>query len=249
MSQEKPLIYTSRFKVKGHDVNADKYITIPNLLKNMQECSLQHARQLKTSVWDMEEDEISWVLLRKEMNVIEPLRLDDEFTIITYPSGFDKFFAYRDYLVFNEQKKLITAASSTWTLINTETRKLSKIPEKILKIGTPENLKFLTQAKKSIQLVDDLAKVDARKVRPYDLDWNNHINNIVLVRYMVEVIMEKGVKDQEISKLLVHFKNEVKLDEVLDVWLSEKEKTYSSVLKMSDDKVVASCTINLANNA
>ncbi len=240
MSQEKPLIYTSRFTVKGHDVNADKYITIPNLLKSMQECSLQHARQLKTSVWDMEEDEISWVLLRKELNVIEPLQLDDVYTIITYPSGFDKFFAYRDYLVFNEEKKLVAAASSTWTLINTATRKLSKIPDKILKIGTPDDLKFLTQANKRIDLSeDDLKKVDTRKVRPYDLDWNNHINNIVLVRYMAEAIKERKVRDQDVSKLLVHFKNEVSLGESVDVWLSDGAKTYSSILRLND-KVVAS---------
>ena len=32
-----PLVFSSKFVVKGHDVNSDKFITIPALLRYMQE--------------------------------------------------------------------------------------------------------------------------------------------------------------------------------------------------------------------
>ena len=245
MRKQNPLVYTHRYKVTGHDVNADKFLTIPSLLKAMQECSLQHARALKTSVWDMEEDHISWVLIRKELKIIVPLQLDDMYTIITYPSGFDKFFAFRDYLVFNEEKKLIAAASSTWTLIDTDTRKLSKIPSKILEIGSPKELKFLSQADRVMGKPESWNTVDTRKIRPYDLDWNSHVNNIVLVRYMLESYKSDGVEDQEITRLLVHFKNEISIGKQVEVQVGSKEGARHTILKSEESKVVAACRIKL----
>ena len=241
-----PLVYTTKFSVNGHDVNSNKFLTIPALLKNMQEASLQHARRLKTSVWDMTEDSMTWVLVRKEIKIISPLKLDGIYSILTYPSGFDKFLAYRDYLIFDSEKKLVVGASSTWTLLQTESRKLVKIPQKILDIGAPEDIRFLAQPEKSIVMPDDLLIADQRKVRPYDLDWNNHINNIVLVRYVMEAIKRDGVQDEDISKILVHFKNELTLHEVVNVLQSKKENSYFSILKeLNTERDIVLCKVAL----
>ena len=249
MNTETPLVYTARFKVKGHDVNSEKYITIPSLIRKMQECSLQHARNLKTSVWDMTEDAISWVLIRNQLKIIDHPKLDDEITIITYPSGFDKFFAFRDFLVFDADKKLIAGASSTWTIIDLNTRKLTKIPEKIINIGTPKNLKFLAHADKILKLTSILEQVDERSVRPYDLDWNNHVNNIVLSRFLLESSKSLGIEDHHISKLLFHFKNEVNLGDSISVMSGKDEESITTVLKnKAKDQVIAAAKVNLRSD-
>ncbi len=230
-----PLIYSIKFTVKGHDVNSNKFITIPALLKTMQEASLQHARSLKTSVWDMVEEKLTWVLIRKELKIISPLTMDNTYTILTYPSGFDKFFAYRDYLIFDSNKKLVVGASSTWTLLQTETRKLIKIPQQILDIGVPKDTRFLAQPEKSISFPEVLEMGGQRRVRPYDLDWNNHVNNIVLIRFMVESLKSGGVEDENISKILVHFKNELKLNETVNILENKSENTCYSILKETEN--------------
>lgn len=231
-----PLIYSTKFRVNGHDVNQNGHITIPALLKNMQEASLQHARQLKTSVWDMTEEKLTWVLVRKELKILLPLKMDKSYTVLTYPSGFDKFLAYRDYLVFDENKKLAVGASSTWTLLQTDTRKLIKIPTNILDIGVPKDTRFLSQPDKSISLPDDMEDIDSRQVRPYDLDWNNHVNNIVLVKFMMETLKSQGVEDDHISKILVHFKNELKLSEKVNISQVRDGDTVHSVLHNAESE-------------
>ena len=234
------LVYSSKFKVRGHDVNIHKKMTIPSLLRNMQEASLQHARILNTSAWDMEDDKITWVLIRKEIKFLHPLNLDETYTILTYPSGFEKFFAYRDYLIFDQNKKLVVGASSTWTLIQTEERKLMKIPEKILEIGAPKNTRFLPQPEKILKLPMDLEVKDLRKVRAYDLDWNNHVNNIVLIRYIMESIKQNGIEDDQINKLIVHFKNELHLHQGVKVkQATDKNEIFSALLEEESGKEIA----------
>jgi len=241
-----PLVFSSKFDVKGHDVNINKTITIPVLLRYMQEASLLHARQLKTSVWDMTEEKMTWVLVRKEMKIITPLKLDESYTILTYPSGFDKFLAYRDYLIFNTNKKMVVGASSTWTLLKTDSRKLIKIPQNILDIGIPQETRFLTQPEKAISLPKGLERSDTRKVRPYDLDWNNHVNNIALIRFVMESLKNKGIEDDDISKILVHFKNELKLNESVNLFEVKDENDYYSVLReVQNDKAITLSKVTL----
>jgi len=241
-----PLIYSVKFKVKGHDVNSSMYMTIPALLKIMQEASLQHARLLKTSVWDMTEDKLTWVLIRKELKVITPLKLDGIYTILTYPSGFDKFFAHRDYLVFDSDKKIVAGVSSTWTLLKTDTRKIIKIPQKILDIGIPKETRFLPKPSKTIALPNEMEISDVRKVRSYDLDWNNHVNNIVLIRFVMEAIKNIEVEDHQISKLLVQFKNELNLNQSVNVMLGQNENDIFSILKeVESNKEIVLCKVSL----
>ena len=241
-----PLVYSVKFVVKGHDVNGQKIMTIPALLKNMQEASLQHARQLRTSVWDMTEEKLTWVLVRKEIKVLQPLEMDKSYTILTYPSGFDKFLAYRDYLVFDSEKNLVVGASSTWTLLQTDSRRLMKIPPKILEIGVPENTRFLTQPEKNIELPDEMQERDTREVRPYDLDWNNHINNIVLIRFVMEALKKDGIEDENVKKILVHFKNELMLGDFTTIFQSKEANTYYSKLRNSSTgKDIVNCKIDI----
>lgn len=231
-----PLIYSIKFKVKGHDVNPNKSITLPALLRKMQEASLQHARQLNASVWDMTEDKLTWVLIRKELKIIEHLRMDQTYTVLTYPSGFDKFFAYRDYLIFDSDKKLVVGASSCWTLIQTDERRLMKIPQKIMEIGVPKDTRFLPRPTKTIAFPDKLTQVDQRKVRPYDLDWNDHVSNIVLLRFMVESLKSQGIQDDQVEKIWVQYKNELILNEIVNVEESRNQDECFSVLKAVDSK-------------
>ena len=99
-----------------------------------------------------------------------------------------------------------------------------KIPEQILKIGAPKNTKFLTQPNKRIDLPDSLSLVDRRKVRAYDLDWNNHVNNIVLIRFVMEAIKQSSIEDEDVTKVLIHFKNELRLGEEAEVLLHKANK-------------------------
>lgn len=217
------LVFAKRFVVEAHQVNREKHLTIPSLMKSLQSCSFQHSRQLKTSVWDMEDEHLSWVLLRKQLRIITPLSLDASYRVVTYPSGFEKFFAFRDFLVFDGADQLVAAASSTWTMIDTVSRKLQRIPEKIINIGVPMDVKFLTRPDKSMFAEFQAEKVDVRKIRPYDLDWNNHTSNLVLVRYAMEVLKDLGLEDHQVRQLNIHFKNEILLGDLADIYLGQSQ--------------------------
>ena len=107
MNDPNDIIFAETFRVRAHEVDVNKNLTIPALLKIMQEASMGSAEQLNVSVWDLEKSNLSWVLLRKKVTVHEMPRLGETVIIKTNPSGFDRALAYRDYRAFNEEGKIL----------------------------------------------------------------------------------------------------------------------------------------------
>jgi len=230
------LIHQQSFTVRIHEVNGDRQLTIPALLRLLQEASMQHIIKLKASVWDLEEQNISWVLLRKQLNILKPTAMGERLTVITYPTGFDKFFAYRDYLVFSASKELIATAATTWSLIDVQSRKLTKVPDELMHLVAPEHIKRLRRADSKMPRPAALLEAGQKEIMHYDLDWNGHVNNVVLCTTMMEHLLAGGKKESEMGAYRFIFKNESRLGDELTIYTDD---TYSYAEVVRGDKVIS----------
>ncbi len=50
-------------------------------------------------------------------------RWQDELIIQTWPTGVERFFALRDFNIFNRQKEVVGAATSAWLIIDLKLRR------------------------------------------------------------------------------------------------------------------------------
>ena len=64
-----PLSYTTPYTVQTYDIDKRRRMTVAALVKEMQETAMQNVMEMKVSVWDMEAQNISWVLLRKNLRI------------------------------------------------------------------------------------------------------------------------------------------------------------------------------------
>lgn len=216
--------FIQEFTVRTHEVDKNKDIKVPSLLMLMQEASMRQVVDLRASVWDMESMKISWVLLRKDLRIDVFPRLGEKIKIITYPAGFDRVFAYRDYKVYNQSGEIIATAGSTWTLINTETRKLERIPQQFYHLKPPENHELLERPANKVKDLTDPSITATYKVGYFDLDWNGHVNNIVLSKLLLQTVPESFLDNCKLQKFTVHIKSECHLGERVDIQCEKKEK-------------------------
>jgi len=242
---EDKLVHSTVEIVNPHHCNKNGFQILPHLIQSMQHTSLEHVNLLKEELWKSQFDHLSWVLIKKELKIVKPLEKGERFTVLTYPSGFEKFFAYRDYLIFNADKKLVSAAASQWTLLDMNTRKISRIPEEILAVGLPKMAKFLKKPS-NVDFKKSYEKVDQRKIRPYDLDWNDHVNNGILIKQFLEDLKLQGVEDHQIARLNMHFKNESRLGDKLDVFRCFNDGSYYYKSTSSEqEKLISQCKVSL----
>jgi acyl-ACP thioesterase len=206
------------YQVRTHDIDLHKHLTVPALLNAMHETAMQNVLRLKLSVWDMAPDKLAWVLMRLELKVKRPILLNEQLKVITYPTGFEKLFTYRDYVVYDEQGERIAEAASTWILMDTEARKPRRIPPHIMARAAdmPDPEHYLPRATASLPAWTDTELHRATHcVGWHDLDFNHHLNNMYYLRWMLDTVPVPVLESQTLTHLLIHYKQEATLGDQL----------------------------------
>ena len=239
MKTAPPYGHEEWYHIRTHEIDHRKFITVPSLLMLMQEASMQNVIKLKLSVWDLEEKQISWVLLRKEMKISRFPRLGEKIKVVTYPAGFDRVFAYRDFWVYGEQEDVLAKAASTWTLMNTSSRKLQRIPQEMLDLELPDADFRLPLPNSKLSGPDTYSDHYEYRIRHFDLDWNNHVNNVVLSKLMLQAAPEELFKNKILNNYIFHIKNECYPDENIRIEIAKKSNELHHRIVGSDNRIIA----------
>lgn len=201
---------TERFIIRTYEIDNRKQATAPALVKLMHEAAMQHVIRLKLSVWDLEAEQISWVLMRKMLRIHRMPKLGEQIKVVTYPAGFEKFFTYRDYKVFDEKDDLIAWSSSTWLLMDTVERRLSRIPEHILRLREqmPPPSECLPRPEDRLPRMESAQRVKTFEVNWHDLDFNMHLNNTYYVQWMIEAVPDDRLRHSTLQEFDILYRAE-----------------------------------------
>jgi len=235
--------YTGVYKVRTSEIDIYKKIKIPALIQLMQEASMSNALKLKVSVWDLEDKALSWVLVKKEIHITTLPLLGEKIKITTYPSGLERLFAYRDFIVKDESDNIIVTASSTWILMNTDTRKIVK-PE--LKIPTPSDVIPLARPHLSMPKLDKSILSKSFEVNWHDLDWNKHVNNVFIFKCILDSLPDEKIVNGVIATINIQFKSESFWKDKLTAkyYIGKDGNTFHSVIREKDNKVITLAEIS-----
>ncbi len=212
--------YREEYVIRSQEVDVAKRATPMAILQLMQEASMGSAQQLGVSVRELQPLNLAWVLLRKSVTISSAPLMGDKVTLITYPSHFDRFLAYRDYKMYDQSGELLAYASSTWTLMDMVKRKISRIPQSLLELKVSEDETLLERPPSKLTLSDAVINQEDVEVKLYDLDWNGHVNNLKFVRYILE-----SLPVEYHSKTLVNLQFHIKAEAFLQDQISVQNAT------------------------
>ncbi|MEL6942473.1 MAG: acyl-ACP thioesterase domain-containing protein, partial [Bacteroidota bacterium] len=162
------------YTIKAYDIDAHKRATPLALIRAMHEAAMQNVIRLGISVWDLEPQNLAWVLMSKYVQFERLPNLGEKIKILTQPSGFEKVFTYRDYKVLDEEGNTLLYSASTWLLMNTQSRRMTRIPENIRalekEIPAPEDC--LPRCEVKFKKLEEIDMQEQVKVGWHDLDFN-----------------------------------------------------------------------------
>lgn len=230
------------FQIRANEIDPYKKLKIVSLIQMMQEASLQNAIQLKVSVWDLEDEALSWVLIKKNIRIFRLPLLGERIKVLTYPSGTDKIYAYRDFKVFDNENKIIAQASTSWILINTKSRALVRSNKTKLTIPTPQDIDLLQKPANRVPPVTNCNYSKQFTINWNDLDWNKHVNNVFLIKCFLDGLPNAKLNQGIIHKMNIHFKAEGFWNDELTVQYQEpinKSYTLHSITRPIDNKLIA----------
>lgn len=229
------------FRVRANEIDVNGNVAFPNIVNYFQETAWLHVIDLEITGEKLLEYDLMWVLNRMKIEVFEYPKLHETVTVKTFPSGFDKFFFYRDLRLYNAENKIIAQATSTWLLVDVNQRKLAPVPD-FLKAKVQEiniELGRLPIAKGKIPTIKAADFQSQVTVKWFDLDTNNHVNHIHYFKWILESLPNIVHEKQQVKSVDIILKTEATLNDTLTVQaIDNQDDTYTHQILNEDGKVV-----------
>ncbi|XP_071902004.1 palmitoyl-acyl carrier protein thioesterase, chloroplastic-like [Coffea arabica] len=259
---EDRFVYRQSFIIRSYEIGPEKTATMETIMNLLQETALNHVTSSGVSgngfgaTREMSLRKLIWVVTRIHIQVEKYSSWGDVVEIDTWVAAAGKNGMRRDWVIrdYNTQK-IITRATSTWVIMNRETRRLCKIPDEVREEVQPFYLNRVsistedTDSEKIEKLTDETAERIRSGLAPRwnDMDANQHVNNVKYIGWILESVPINILEDYNLTSMTLEYRRECTQSNVLESLTSMKpdgkdDQEGSSKLVVKNDKKGWECT-------
>ncbi|XP_068651579.1 palmitoyl-acyl carrier protein thioesterase, chloroplastic-like [Aristolochia californica] len=261
---EDKFIYRQNFVIRSYEIGPDRTATMETVMNLLQETALNHATSSGLAgegfgtTREMCSRKLIWAVTRINVQVDKFSSWGDVVEIDTWVAPHGKHGLRRDWVIRDyNTHQIITKATSTWVIMNRETRKLCKIPEQVKEELEPFYLerKMIVDTNNKIDKLNDETAVNIRSglaPRWSDMDINQHVNNVKYIGWILESVPMYVLQDYNLTQMELEYRRECQQSQLLESLTSVEaaqikvhlENEYSSradlgsthLLRMQKDK-------------
>lgn len=174
------------YRINWYDSGADGKVALTALCRFMQESAWRHAKHMNLGFSNLSENDIFWVLSRMLMKVHSYPLWDREIAVETWPTGVDRFFAMRDFFVYDTEEKPVCSASSAWLVLDVDTHRPRRIEPLFDKRFLLSRKHALDRTPHKIPEGSYGDPDSSRTVLYSDIDIHNHVNNVKYIEWIID---------------------------------------------------------------
>jgi len=210
-------IFSKQFEVTLLDVGENNELSNKGILRFLQEIACIHSGLCGSSLNNVKETGIAWVVLNWKLHVFSRPRWNTTLTIKTWSSNQKHISFYRDFEITDEDNNLVAVASSKWVPLDVINKTFAKMsPELISNYHIIDKHAFDEPIKEKLAEPEGSAFVKDYTVLQRDLDTNHHMNNLIYLDLACEALPVNFPPN--FSDLEIMYKHEAKLGDVLEMY-------------------------------
>ena len=223
-----------KFKVKTYECRPDGNIKMASLMQYLQEVATQHAEQLSFGVDRLNKINSYWVLSNLRIEINRLPKWNDKITVKTWPSGYTRLIATREFVAKDQNDFELFRAGSQWMVLDKDSGRPKNLIR--LDLGLPKTgLKALSEELVRLEPQDDYSQVDRISVPYSSIDLNGHVNNTEYVRWGIDALRKAFTFDGNIRSMHATYLSEVFEADELDLLLSYSKNGHFYVLAKKSD--------------
>jgi len=197
--------FSELYEVKFYEGDGSGLVTVRSLCNYLQAVANNHSRSRGTSIDHFEAENLTWVYSRFLLEITRYPKCFEPLTAYTWRSGFNTFFAYREFVIAGGDGLTAAAGTTVLALIDRDTRKPVPIPNSLTGQFAPELGSAIIRREERLS---DPAGVDTGKefpVRTSDIDINGHVNNAAYIEWITECVPEATARIMRPCSIEVDF--------------------------------------------
>ena len=194
--------------ISNYECNRNENIKIISIFHLLQDMADAHAEKLNVGYTFYKQNHLAWIGRSYHIKIFSLPKIFDKIILETWPCSRTPLIATREFLIKDNNGKILIAASSQWAMIDTIKMRPIKfdnynltydvLPERALdtnfaKIQPPQK----TDLEKQIQIRED------------DIDSNGHVNNCVYPMWAMETFTQQFKQDYILDEMEINFKKPV----------------------------------------
>ena len=234
------MIYKEKFKIGLKDVWAKDEVSNIAILEYLEDVAAYHSDSVGIGINTTEETHLNWLLLDWELEVLKRPRYGQVLDIHTWSRGIEKFYAFRDFEVYDEENNLCAIATSKWLLVDSKTGKIARVKPKIADKYQSETEKavFKEEKIKKIKEPNEYVREVTYTTRRRDIDVIGHMHNLNYLYLAYEALPEEEYSKRPFNHVRIQYKNQIKLGETVKCKYVKENGENVVVIKSEDDKTL-----------
>ena len=206
-----PKTLTQDYTIPCYDTDASWRLKPYSFMNLAQEAAGQHAVLLGFGYDDLIKTNTAWILSRMHIKFIDTPKWRDNVTLTTWHKGLNRLFYLRDFILTDGNGKERVKATTSWLVLNLETRRLVRDPQ-LMEEGTVNLENAIETPADKVQLPKDVEPVLAFEhvVGYSDVDMNGHANNAMYMQWAMDAVDYDIASARPVRELTINFNHETK---------------------------------------
>ncbi len=205
-------IFQKDYEIHSYEVLKDQRLNPVRLVDYLNDIAGQHSESLGYSMKDLFEKDCSWIVLSWNLCINRLPYLRSKIHIETWVSQVKRSFAYREFLL-KDDNEIFCKASSLWLFYHITKHRPVKIPLELVnlwilnrEISCPESIieSDLFKGKDFIYEEFDYT------VEKQDIDVLDHVHNSRYIGWIINSKPDNVKKDYSLKHLQVSYHHEIK---------------------------------------
>jgi len=233
--------------VRAHECRPSGKIQIHAMMQYLQDAAAKHAHALGFGFYDLEEKACYWVLANIKIYFQNLPDWNMALTVRTWPSGFNRLKATREFIGIDDKGKEFLRATSEWMIIGKDTGRPLNLVD--LELGLVENgERVIDEELKRLRPGQNLTSVCPVTVLYSALDLNGHVNNTEYVKWIFDALHLHGIEPNEIDSFQISYVAEVFVEDKLVLFIEDSDRKNIEILgkREGDDKITFLAKITMS---
>ena len=217
--------FVQNFNIPCYDTDASWRLKPASFMNLAQEAAGLHAVHLGFGYDDLIVKNTAWILSRVKISFLDTPKWRDNITLTTWHKGLERLFYLRDFVITDSEGKERVKATTSWLVLNLETRRLVRDPQ-LMEEGTvcTENA-METSADKVVMPKDVEPTLALQHTVAYsDVDMNAHTNNAMYMQWAMDAVDYETASQKPVKEVTINFNHETKAGDLVSIYKASVEK-------------------------
>ena len=222
--------YIQEYTIPCYDTDASGRLKPASFMNLAQEAAGQHAVYLGFGYDDLIATNTAWILSRVHIRFVDTPMWKDDVVLTTWHKGANRLFFVRDFRLTDKEGRTRVEATTSWLVMNLETRRLVRDPQ--LREGSECLEDIIATPAGKVQMPKDVEPqlMFEHLVAYSDIDVNGHANNAMYMQWARDAVDYDIASTRPVKEVTINFNHETKAGDVVAL--------YKSIIKTEDGRRV-----------